>query len=136
MHRQRTRLAARVPARAQPVARAVEKRGIAATYELHDRLLSNRDSRRHFAEQPPVLDDVQRRVVDAVNAEGYATVSFDELIQDPSLRSAVEEQDAEFIAETERGLAQEGQATNGELRRRAGKEFLVRAHSFAGDLLG
>jgi hypothetical protein len=135
MHRQRTRLAARVPARAQPVARAVEKRGIAATYELHDRLLSNRESRRRYAEQPPVLDDVQRRVVDAVGAEGYATVPLDELIRDDALRTAIVDQGASFIVETEAGLSDEQQGSNGELRRGAGKEFLVRAHSFAGDTL-
>ena len=135
MHRQRTRLAARVPARAQPVLRAVERRGIAATYELHDRLLSNREARRRFAEQPSALDDVQQRVVDAVKAEGYATVALDDLVRDDSLRAAIEEQGAAFIAETERGLQEERHGSNGELRRGAGKDFLVRAHSFAGDRL-
>ena len=104
MHRQRTRLAARVPARAQPVAKAVERSGIVATYELHDRVLSNRSSRRLYANDPPGLDDVQRRVVDAVDGEGYATVPFDELVTDEALRTAVREQGAEFVEGTERGL--------------------------------
>jgi hypothetical protein len=82
MHRQRTRLAARVPGRAQPVAKAVEKTGIVATYQLHDRLLSNRASRRHYADSPPDLSDVQRRIVDAVDREGYTTLRYDELVTD------------------------------------------------------
>ena len=137
MHRQRTRLAARVPGRAQPVAKAVEKTGIVATYQLHDRLLSNRASRRLYAGSPPALSDVQRHIVDAVDSEGYTTVRFDELVSDHLLRNAVLEQGAAFVEETERGLRQESEnGANSELRRRPGKEFLVRAHSFDGVRLG
>src|SRR4051794_39224179 len=127
MHRQRTRLAARVPGRVQPVAKAVEKTGIVATYRLHDRLLSNRASRRHYAESPPALTDVQRRIVEAVDREGYTTVRFDELVSDDALRDTVLEQGASFVANTERGLREELQDENGGsgLRRRPGKEFLV-----------
>jgi hypothetical protein len=136
MHRQRTRLAARVPGRAQPVAKAVEKTGIVATYRLHDRLLSNRASRRHYADSPPALSDVQRRIVEAVDREGYTTVRFDELVSDDALREAVLEQGASFVEETERGLREEDKNGGSELRRRPGKEFLVRAHSFDGVRLG
>lgn len=138
MHRQRTRLAARVPGRAQPVAKAVEKTGIVATYQLHDRLLSNRVSRRLHAESPPALSDVQRRIVEAVDREGYTTVRFDELVSDEALRGAVLAQGAAFVEETERGLREESENKNGDsdLRRRPGKEFLVRAHSFDGVHLG
>jgi hypothetical protein len=138
MHRQRTRLAARVPGRAQPVAKAVEKTGIVATYQLHDRLLSNRASRRQYADSPPALNDVQRRIVEAVVREGYTTLRFDELVSDDALRDAVLEQGASFVADTERGLREESQDESGssELRRRPGKEFLVRAHSFDGVRLG
>jgi hypothetical protein len=132
MHRQRTRLADRVPARARPVAKAVERSGIVATYELHDRLLSNRTSRRRFADEPPVLDEVQRRVVHALDADGYATVPFADLLADHELVGEVERQGEAFVAETERGLALETEDTASELRRRPGKEFLVRAHSFDG----
>jgi hypothetical protein len=138
MHRQRSRLAARVPAgKARRVAAAVERSGIVATYELHDRVLSNRPSRRLHAQQPPALDDVQQRVLDAVTTDGYATVPFDQLIGDDELRADVEKQGEAFVRGTERGLAAEStDGTGSELRRRPGKEFLVRAHSFEGVRLG
>jgi hypothetical protein len=77
---------------------------------------------------------VQRHIVDAVDSEGYTTVRFDELVPDSALRNAVLEQGATFVDETERGLREESENKNGdsELRRRPGKEFLVRAHSFDG----
>jgi hypothetical protein len=119
------------------MAKAVEKTGIVATYQLHDRLLSNRASRHLYAGSPPALSAVQRRIVDAVDREGYTTVRFDELVSDDALRNAVLEQGAAFVEETERGLREESE-NNGdsELRRRPGKEFLVRAHSFDGVRLG
>ena len=40
---------------------------------LHDRLLSNRSSRRKHEVHPPELDEVQRRILAAVDREGYAT---------------------------------------------------------------
>ena len=137
MHRQRTRLAARVPPSARSVAKAVERSGIVATYRLHDRVLSNRSSRRLYAEQPPALNALQQRIVSALDAEGYATVPFEELVSDDELRSAVLQQGADFIDATEQGLKQEsGNGARAELRRRPGKEFLVRAHSFDGVRLG
>ncbi len=136
MHRQRTQLAARIPGRARPVAQAVERSAIVATYRLHDRMLSNRSSRALYADDPPQLDALQQRVVEELDADGYATAPFAELVDD-SLRAAVEAQGAEFVATTARGLAEEDGAGSGsELRRRPGKEFLVRAHSFDGVRLG
>ena len=61
MHRTKTHFAARV----NHVASALEKRGVRATYTLHDRVLSNRRSRRRFSSERPPLDDVQRRIVAA-----------------------------------------------------------------------
>jgi hypothetical protein len=137
MHRQRSRLAARVPGRAQPVAKAVERSGIVVTYALHDRVLSNRSSRRLYGENPPSLTELQRQIVDAVDAEGYTTVPFADLVTDEALRTVVLEQGAAFVETTERGLAEEdGDGSSAELRRRPGKEFLVRAHSFDGVRLG
>ena len=52
MHRKKTKLAAR----AHRLGTAIERRGIAATYELHDRLLSNRASRRKFAHGRPEFE--------------------------------------------------------------------------------
>ena len=131
MHRNRSRLATRVPGRVQPYATALERRGIVATYELHDRLLSNRASRRRFARHHPVLNDVQRRIVAGLEAEGYAITTFEELVGDDRLREEIERQAAQFIEKTEDALAREqtGDA-DPSLRRRAGKEFVVRRLSY------
>ncbi len=82
---------ARSPVR-PAVAKAVERSGIVATYRLHDRVLSNRSSRRLYAEQPPALNALQQRTVAALDAEGYATVPFTELVSDDELRSSVLQQ--------------------------------------------
>ena len=115
----------------------MERSGIVATYRLHDRVLSNRSSRRLYAEQPPALNALQQRIVSALDAEGYATVPFEELVADDELRSSVLQQGADFIDATRQGLTEEsGNGASSELRRRPGKEFLVRAHSFDGVHLG
>jgi hypothetical protein len=126
VHRKRTKLAAR----AHRLATVLERRGVAATYELHDRVLSNRAARRRLAHQPPELDDVQRAVVEDLEREGYATVPFHELEPDTTVRAEIEEQGRRFAAETEHALASDGEG----LRRRAGKEFVVRLHSYDGDV--
>jgi hypothetical protein len=127
MHRQRPPLSARAPGRAKPFARAIERSAIVATYELHDRVLANRSSRRAFASEPPGLDEAQRRVLAALDEDGYATLAFAELAGEETA-NAVQAQGDAFIAETERALDANDEA----LRRRPGKEFLVRAHSFDG----
>ncbi len=126
MHRTKTHFAARV----NHVASALERRGVRATYRLHDRLLSNRSSRRRFSDDRPELDAVQQRIVDALAAEGYAVVPFADLFGDPADRAAIEEQAGRFVAETEAGLVDDGAA----LRVRAGKEFVVRKHSYDAEL--
>jgi hypothetical protein len=126
VHRKRTRLATR----AHRLATALERRGVAATYELHDRVLSNRAARRKLAQQPTELDDVQRSIVAALEREGYATVPFAKLAPDSAARTEIEEQAERFSAETEKALASDGEG----LRRRAGKEFVVRLHSYDGDV--
>ena len=126
MHRQRTKLAKRV----NRVASAVERRGIVATYELHDRLLRNRSARRRFASEAVALDEVQRRIVDALDRDGYVTLPFTDLF-DEERWQAIEARGAEFVSETERTLAAGG---SGKVR--AGKEFVVRAWSFEGVTLG
>lgn len=122
MHRKRTKLAAR----AHRLATIVERKGVAATYELHDRVLSNRVARRKFAQARPELDDVQSGVVDALEREGYAAVPFEELVDDAQLRRSVEKEGDRFATATERALASDGEG----LRRRAGKEFVVRLYSY------
>jgi hypothetical protein len=126
MHRQKTKFSHRVT----KVASALELRGIRATYELHDRLLSNRKSRRLFSQDHPELDEVQRQVVSDVDAQGYAALPFADLVGAETW-SAVEAQGDHFAQETEDALEREERGETGtELRRRAGKEFLVRAYSF------
>ena len=128
MHRQHTHIASRI----SHVATALERRGIVATYDIHDRALSNRSSRRRFASQQPALDDVQRRIVETLDRDGYIVLPFTDLF-DEDLTTAVLEQGAAFVDETGSALAAEasGGSASG-LRRRAGKEFVVRAYSFEG----
>jgi Phytanoyl-CoA dioxygenase (PhyH) len=132
MHRQRTRLSARV----NRIAGSVERRGVAATYELHDRLLGNRRSRRLYASAAEPTDDLQRDLVARLDVDGYATIPFAELF-DNELWGDVERQGSTFIDDTEGGLALEaGSGSESGLKRRAGKEFVVRANSFEGVVLG
>jgi hypothetical protein len=130
MHRQKTKFSARVNRlfthRANGVAKALERRGIRVTYELHDRFLANRQSRQRFAESPPLLDEVQRRVVSEVEAEGFSTLPFGELFPDGELWRDVEGQRDRFVEATEADLAAGGDR----VRVREGKEFVVRLHSY------
>jgi hypothetical protein len=127
MHRLRPRLAAHAPSRLYHVARAIDRRGVIATYELHDRVLENRRSRRHHTASPPVLDDLQRHLVDELDREGNVVLPFTDLFGADDW-AAIEEQARQFVESTERGLADGG----AELKVRAGKEFVIRAHSFEG----
>jgi len=126
MHRQKTKFSHRV----NRVAGALERRGIRATYELHDRVLSNRKSRRRFSHDLPELDDVQRRIVSEVDAEGYSVLPFGELFSDAQAWNDIEAQRDRFVAETEADLAAGGE----NVRVRQGKEFVVRLHSYEVEL--
>jgi len=130
VHRTRSRFAARV----NHVAAGIERRGVIATYEAHDRLLANRGSRRRYSETPPVLDDVQEDVVRRLREEGYATLPFSELVPDSALWAELEQDTARFVQETEAGLTAEEEGTETALKRRAGKEFLVRKYSWGAQL--
>jgi hypothetical protein len=112
------------------VATALERRGVRATYALHDRALSNRASRRRFAVAQPALDDLQRRIVSELESQGYSLLTFSELFPEEASWQAVEEQADRFIADTEAGLAGNSEA----LRVHAGKEFVVRLHSYGVEL--
>ncbi len=135
MHRQRTRLASRLP-RGRRFARALERYGVAATYELHERALSNRASRRRFATGAPSLDALQRQVVESLDRDGYAVVPFAELVADAALHDAVLREGDAFVADTERELRARSEGGEAHLRTRAGKEFVVRAYSWEGVRLG
>jgi hypothetical protein len=133
MHRQKTTFSRRVNKvfthRANGVAKALERRGIRATYELHDRVLSNRKSRRLYAGDGVHLDEVQERIVDDVRAQGFSLVSFGDLFSDETWRE-LEELGERFVAETEAGLAAGGEG----VRVREGKEFVVRLLSYGVDI--
>lgn len=126
MHRQKTKFSHRV----NRVATALERRGIRVTYELHDRVLSNRKSRRLFAHGHPDLDDVQQRIVSEVDAQGYSVLPFGELFRNAELWRDIEEQRDRFVSATEADLAAGGK----KVRVREGKEFVVRLHSYGVDV--
>jgi Phytanoyl-CoA dioxygenase (PhyH) len=126
MHRTRTRFAARV----HRVASAVERRGVVATYELHDRLLANRTSRSRFVRSQPELDDVQRDVLARLRNEGYAVLPFSELVTDEAVWNELDADAERFRADTEQGLAAEREGGDSALRRRPGKEFVVRKYAY------
>jgi len=126
MHRRKTRFAHRV----NRVGTALERRGIRATYELHDRILSNRRSRRLWAGDHAALDDVQQRIVDEVDDKGYSLLTFGDLFPDPAHWGEIEAMRDRFVAETEADLAKGG----ANVRVRPGKEFVVRLHSYGVDV--
>jgi len=105
-----------------------------ATYAVHDRLLANRASRRRYAGRAPALDEVQRGVLDRLHEEGYASLPFSELVPEPAVWEELEANAGAFVADTEAGLAREREGGGSELRRRAGKEFLVRKYSWGVEL--
>jgi len=125
MHRQKTRIAARVTR----AARTFEYRGIIATYRLHDRLLRNQVARRRFQRSSPGLDEVQQRVLEALRTEGYALLPFSELLPDPSLWEALEQEGGRFGTETAEGLGKEAAGEASGLRR-TGKDFVVRRDAY------
>jgi hypothetical protein len=134
MHRQRTKFSHRVNRvfthRANGVAKALERSGIRATYELHDRVLSNRKSRALYAADGAELNEAQRRIVSEVDAEGFSTIRFDELFPGHELWGKIEEQRDDFVRSTEADLAAGGD----KVRVREGKEFVVRLHSYGVEL--
>jgi hypothetical protein len=134
MHRQRTKFSHRFckvfTSRANGVGKELERRGIRATYRLHDRVLSNRSSRKLFAHDHPPLGDVQRRIVSEVGAQGYSLLPFSELFPEPDAWRDLESMRDRFVAETEADLAAGGE----KVRVREGKEFVVRLHSYGVDL--
>jgi hypothetical protein len=126
VHRTKTRFAARI----NHVATALERRGVRATYSLHDRVLSNRRSRRRFTGARPELDAVQQRIVSELEADGYSLLTFEELFPESDAWHELEAQSDQFVADTEAALAGDREG----LRVRAGKEFVVRLHSYGEEL--
>jgi len=112
------------------VAGALEKRGVRATYVLHDRVLSNRSSRRRLARSRPDLDVAQQRVVADLERDGFSLTSFQDFFSDDALWEEIEQQGNRFVSETEAALAANADA----LRVRQGKEFVARLHSYGTEL--
>ena len=125
VHRSKTRFAARI----NRVAGGLERRGVGATYKLHERLLSNRSSRRRFDRERPVLDDVQKQIVSDLDREGCSVVRFEDFLGRAAWEK-IDAQGAEFVARTDRALA----AGDTSIKVHRGKEFLVRLHSRGVDL--
>jgi hypothetical protein len=115
--------------RANGVAKALERTGIRATYGLHDRVLSNRTSRRLFTHDQPELDDVQRGIVSDVEKQGFSLVTLGDLFPDETWRE-LQALRNRFVEDTEAGLAAGGE----NVRVREGKEFVVRLLSYGVDL--
>jgi hypothetical protein len=101
---------------------------------MHDRLLANRSSRRLYGQVAAKLDEVQQTVVGRLRADGYASLAFADLVPDTSVWEELESDAARFVADTEAGLASEREGGESGLRRRAGKEFLVRKYSWGVEL--
>jgi hypothetical protein len=125
MHRQKTKFSHRI----NRVAGALERRGIRATYELHDRALSNRKSRRRFAQTQPQLDETQQRILSEADAEGFSVVAFTDLFPEEHWRELEAMRDT-FVASTEADLSAGGE----NVRVREGKEFVIRLHSYGVDI--
>ena len=83
------------------MAKAIERQGIRATYELHDRLLSNRASRGRFGEAPAQLDELQLGILSDVREQGYSLRSFQDVIPDASHWADLVEQRDRLVASTE-----------------------------------
>jgi ectoine hydroxylase-related dioxygenase (phytanoyl-CoA dioxygenase family) len=138
MHRRRTALVDRTTRATERigtgsklvgVAKTVHFRGVITTYKVHDRLLSNRTSRRRFEDARPALDEVQLRVLEELDEQDYAVLPFDELVPDAELRSRVDQEAAAFVAETETQLAAAGGGV-----RDLYKDYLVRRYKRVSEL--
>ena len=130
MHRQRTKFSHRVNRvfthRANRVAKALERQGIRATYELHDRLLSNRTSRDRFGQEPPQLDELQESILADVQERGFSVRSFQDAFADEAHWQELVTMRDHFVSATEADLAAGGE----HVRVRPGKEFVVRLMSY------
>ncbi len=131
MHQRRTKFARRVT----HAANVIERRGVRATYELHDRLLANRAARRRFGRNGGRLGDTQTEILERLRSDGFATIPFAELAGDARWQELSAAGDA-FVAETEAGLRREAAGEEGGLRRTAAKDFVVRKNAWGVDLSG
>jgi hypothetical protein len=126
MHRTKSKFANRV----SRAAKSFEYRGIVTTYKAHDRLLSNQTARRKLRRSGvPELDGVQRGIVESLRAEGYAQLSFTDLLPEDRWHE-LEAEGQRFAAATEEGLRREAAGETDSGLRRTGKDFVVRRHAY------
>ena len=115
MHRRRVKLSSRTEHLTERIghgsilvrgARVAERRGVIATYDVHDRMLGNRRARRRFGRaEAPVLDAVQQRLLEELKENDYAIVAFSELFPDVGTMQAVTGEGATFRADVEHRLS-------------------------------
>ncbi len=124
MHKRHTQFAKRV----NRWATKMERRGVRATYAIHDRVLDNRGARKHLAGAPVALDDAQRRVLGELQREGFCVLPVTDLIDEAAWTTLAADGER-FVAETEEGLAREARGEESGLRRST-KSFLVRRNAW------
>lgn len=112
MHRMDTKLAKRFKGRpGEPAAKAVERAGVRATYELHDRMLSNSASRRKLKDAEPTLDATQQGIVRDLSERGVSVQTFSEVFASrPGLWEGLQADASTFVEATETTLAAEREA--------------------------
>ena len=134
MHRQTTTFSSRMNRvfthRANRVSKAIERQGIRATYELHDRLLSNRTAREQFAASPPQLDDAQRGILAEVRSRGSRCARSTSSFSTRRTGRGSPNSATASSRPTEADLAAGGE----HVRVRPGKEFVVRLQSYGVEL--
>lgn len=100
-----------------------------ATYRLHDRLLTNRSSRRALRRTDTELTEAQRAAVDRLATDGIAVMPFDELIGDRALWEELAADMDRFTADAEGQLASGGEDAGADPQDGSGKikkTFLIR----------
>jgi hypothetical protein len=129
VHQRRTKFARRVT----HAANVIERRGVRATYELHDRLFANRAARHRYERDGGALGDVQLGLLEQLREEGFATIPIAELVGDERWQELSRAGET-FVAETEEGLRREAAGDEGGLRRTAAKDFVVRKNAWGVEL--
>jgi hypothetical protein len=118
-----------------PVAAVVERNAVRATYEAHDRFLSNSASRKQLRAHAPQLDPTQQRILGDLRAEGISVLPFQDLFTDPTVWAGLKQHADAFSARTEETLANppaEPEPAPGKKpkknQRKKKKDYVVRSH--------
>ena len=70
-------------------------------FDLGWRWVRNPSSHRSFTKHPPILNSLQKRIVDDLNRDGYAICHFDDLLETPGLWQRLSDQESAFRASDE-----------------------------------